>query len=292
MIQLPNYSSFIADRQESALITEGIIGSLIAGVSGFVKGAIKGLISPFSDMLRDIKQSWKDGVTAEKVRDTLIESIEKSLMALAKEVQKATSIEDIQQLLEKAAQINANMGETIKKAMNQVAEAQSATASVNIVNEDAVGNARVGMDIASSIVDKALNISGKSLRALIEKAKAGAKAGMELEKFKNNARTQLIEMAKQTKAAIMKLDTTELLRADDGKEKEAAEIEDRKKKKYKKNQHVRYINNAGNKVIGLVRKDLGDKVQFFSASDATQTFIKNKVDIIGQVSNDDITKED
>jgi hypothetical protein len=288
-IRIPSLAEFREGRREADLLTEGIIGNLIAGASGWVRGALKGLVSPFTDLARQIKQDWRDGVTAEKLRDALTAAVEASYASLSKQVDQAKEAGEVEQLLQKAVEVNANMANTIKAQLKGLQESWELVARLEPVNESGVRTAtKVGYDVASRLVDGIMRASGNGLQHVLAKAKESAKNHADLARFKHDVKGELFRMAKASKEAIAKLDTQQLLDMKrDDQTPEAArnkELLKRREAKYSPGDKVTYINRKGKRVTGLVSKDLGDAVQFQSKEDENASFKKNKVDVVGLVA--------
>lgn len=278
-MKILSQEEFYAAREAEA-INESILGSLVAGVTGFVKGAMKGLLSPFTSIIKDMKLTWKNGVTANKVRDTLLNAVKDTFGAIVKQIDEAKTAGEMIELLTKAGEMNLDMSKTYQKALEGMKESWA-------LNEDAEpaqgDDEKIDSGAATSIVNKIMQVSGNAIKQMIKQAQEDTKKNMELEKFRETVKNAVLTWTKNAEKAINGLDVAALVKLKDTKDASGLsndKLAKRQAAKYEPEQKVVYIKDDGTKATGTVSKDLGDSVEF-KAEDGS-TFKKDKKNVLGK----------
>lgn len=291
-MNLPDYTEFIAARRAEDALNEGILGSILSGATAFVKGALRGLMSPFTNLIKDIKTEWKNGITADKMRDKMIATVENAYKALFAEIDKAKSVGEVGELMSKSQQMQTNLQATIVKQLQSMKESWQIEDHMAAINESALGTARVGMDVAGLFVSRAMSLASEGMKRVMAAAAEEAKNNKDLNAYKRAVKGDLQKEMAKIKTDIQAIKTDQLLAMRDKRAGGPAKSGWEAKKaarlalKYEPNQKARYINKKGEKVEGLVRKDLGAMVEFESSDGDGTTFKKKKEDVLGVVRND------
>ena len=171
--------------------------SKLKSLSAGAKAALKGFTAPFTNIMKNIKGAWKDGVKSEEIRKTINDLLKKSFDSLNKQLDKVETPEEIENLYNDMSLAIAKLNDDLNK---QIQSAIKESVNYEDINENA--NLKAAGTAVSAIM--------KSVSGVFNNAKDTFKKEMmkakELQKKKSEAKDFFKKVQGNIEKEVDKLD--------------------------------------------------------------------------------------
>jgi len=184
------------------LLTERWLGDKLKQMGDGAKAALQSFTAPFTEIFKNIKKGWKDGVKSEEIRKTIGDLLKKSFDGIYKQLDKIENPDEIDQLFNNMQMSIVKLGDDLNK---QIAGAVKESNSYESINENEnLKAAGVGVSAMMKTITGSFKKAADSYKSAVGQAK-------ELQKKKKEAKEEFQSVQKEIEANLKKLDIKSMM---------------------------------------------------------------------------------
>jgi hypothetical protein len=260
------------EEYNDELLTEGWLGDKLKQMGDGARAALKSFTAPFTQIFKNIKQGWKDGVKSEEIRKTIGELLKKSFDGIYKQLDKIENPDEIDQLFNNMQMSIVKLGDDLNK---QIAGAVKESNSYDSINENEnLKAAGAGVSAMMKTITGTFKKAADAYKDAVGQAK-------ELQKKKKEAKDEFQTIQKTIEGNLKKLDIKGLM--DKARQGNSAEGE------YNPGDDITYKQISGEENTGTVAASQNDAAEgkiIVTTDNNPKGFPVDKESIIGKKEKD------